>query len=346
MKTTIPAAAPRLLLPAAIAAAIVFSIMAAGRMSAGGITTVGLGTAEPFAVLAGTPSVSNVGLTEITGNLGIHPASSVTGFPPGIVNGTIHAGDAVALQAKTGLVNAYNDAAGRTPATAVAGGLLGGQTLVAGVYNSGSFTLNLTGTLTLNGQNDPNSVWIFQATSDLVTASTSVVTFINGGSPCNVFWQVDSSATLGSGSTFIGTIMALSSITMADDVTISGRALARDGNVTLINDTISNSMCVTVPPGPTPTPTPAPAATPTPLLPNTSSAQGGGVPGHPPVLILFGASAALIAGTVMVLRRSAVRTGRQLYPSATTTGALIDRQRSRQPAGLDGRTFERVRMAQ
>jgi hypothetical protein len=104
-------------------------------------------------------------------------------------------------------------------------------------------TLDLTGTLTLDGQNDPNSVWIFQATSDLVTASLSNVTFVNGGQPCNVFWQVTSSATLGSGSTFVGTIMALTSITMNDGVTLEGRALARNGDVTLINDTITRSRC-------------------------------------------------------------------------------------------------------
>jgi hypothetical protein len=152
------------------------------------------------------------------------------------VNGTTHAADAVALQAQSDLTIAYNDAAGRTPATPVAGGTLGGLTLVGGVYNAGGATLGLTGTLTLDAQNDPNSVWIFQATLDLVTASSSSVTFINGGQPCNVFWQVTSSATLGSGSTFAGTILALTSITMNDGVTLNGRALARNGQVTLIND--------------------------------------------------------------------------------------------------------------
>ena len=230
--------------------------------NAAGPVTVGLGTAAAFAVLAGTPAVTNTGPTTITGDLGIHPAASVTGFPPGIVNGTIHAADAVALQAKSDLTNAYLDAAGRPATSVVAGGTLGGRTLVGGVYNAGGVTLGLTGTLTLDGQNDPSSVWIFQATSDLITASSSTVAFINGAQPCNVFWQVTSSATLGSGSTFVGTILALTSITLNSGVAVNGRALARNGNVTLINDTIIRSTCAVAVATATPTPTTAATATP------------------------------------------------------------------------------------
>ena len=194
LNTPLQAARPRLLLLAGIAITLALTFMVTGRTSAGGIATVDLGLAEPFAVLAGMPSVTNVGLTEITGDLGIHPAASVTGFPPGIVNGTIHAADSVALNAKTALVAAYTDAATRPVDTTDADGFLGaGETLTAGVWNSGGFTLNLTGSLTLDAQNDPNAVWIFQATSDFITASTSTVQVINGGSPCNVFWQVTSS---------------------------------------------------------------------------------------------------------------------------------------------------------
>jgi hypothetical protein len=210
---------------------------------AAGPAPVGLGTAAPFAVLAGTPAVTNTGATRITGNVGISPAASVTGFPPGIVTGTIHKADAVALKAKSDLTTAYTVAAG-LPVTANHGALAG-LTLAGGVYNAGGVTLNLTGTVTLDGQNDPSSVWVFQATSDLVTASSSRVALINGANPCNVFWQVTSSATLGSGSTFVGTIMALTSITMANGVTVTGRALARNGDVTLINDTINASACST-----------------------------------------------------------------------------------------------------
>lgn len=315
MNIRFQAARPRLLLLAGLALTLALTLIGTGRTSAGGITTVGLGLADPFAVLAGTPAITNVGLTEITGDVGIHPAASVTGFPPGIVNGTIHAADQVALDAKNALVTAYNDAAGRAPtATAPAGVLTG--TLVSGVYNAGGFTLSVPGALILDAQNNPDAVWIFQATSDLVTASASSVQIINGGSPCNVFWQVTSSATLGTGSTLVGTILALTSITMTDDVTIDGRALARNGNVTLINDTIDNSMCTTAGPVPTPTPTPTPPATlspvgptpsATPLLPNTSADQDRGVEIQLSVLVLVGANAALLVGSAATVRRSTLR---------------------------------------
>jgi hypothetical protein len=230
----------RSLLTAATALTLAIGMLAAGQTAlAAGPAPVGLGTAAPFAVLAGTPAVTNTGPSVITGDLGISPGAAVTGFPPGIVNGTIHKADAVAVQAKSDLVTAYTVAAG-LPVTATHG-TLGGLTLVGGVYNAGGVALDLTGTLTLDGQGDPNSVWVFQATSSLVTASSSSVKLINGASPCNVFWQVTSSATLGSGSTFVGTIMALTSITMANGVTVNGRALARNGDVTLINDKINNS---------------------------------------------------------------------------------------------------------
>ena len=248
----------------AICAAI--GMLAVGQtVLAAGTSPVGLGRATPFAVLAGTPAVTSTGPTIVNGNLGIFPAAAVTGFPPGTVNGAIHAADAVAKGAKSDLVSAYDDAAGRTPATTVAGGTLGGRTLVAGVYNAGGSTLDLTGTVTLDGQHNPNAVWIFQATSDLVTASASSVALINGAQPCNVFWQVTSSATLGSGSRFAGTILALTSITMASGVTMDGRALARNGDITLIDDTITPLACAAAvpPPTPTPTPTPTPVASPT-----------------------------------------------------------------------------------
>lgn len=261
-------------LSAGLAFTLAIGMLAAGQTAnAAGPAPVGLGTAAPFAVLAGTPAVTNTGPTTITGDLGISPAAAVTGFPPGTVNGTIHAADAVALQAKSDLVIAYNDAAGRTPVTVVAGGALGGKTLVPGVYNAGGVTLDLTGTLTLDGQNDANSVWVFQATSDLITASSSSVRFVNGGQPCNVFWQVTSSATLGSGSSFVGTILALTSITMNSGVTMDGRALARNGNVTLINDTITRSTCSTAAPSPTATPTASPTAAPSPT-PTAQSTTG------------------------------------------------------------------------
>lgn len=255
-----------------IGIAFVIAIGAMAGTAANAATpTVGLGSAASFSVLAGTPSITNTGPTTIDRDIGIYPAASITGFPPGIVGGTTYAGNAP--QAKSDLTAAYLDAAGR-PVTADHSSL-GGLTLVGGVYNSNGATLDLTGTLTLDGANDPNSVWIFKATSDLITASTSSVVFIRGGSPCNVFWQVTSSATLGSGSQFVGTILALDSITLANGVTVNGRALARNGLVSLINDTFITSTCnaptVVVPPtrppftpGPTATAVPAPMTTFTP----------------------------------------------------------------------------------
>ena len=293
----------RLLLSAAIAATLAFSMHAAvGTVVAGGLAPVGLGTAANFAVLAGTPSIENTGLTVINGDVGIHPAAAVNGFPPGIVNGTIHAADTVANTAKGDLVTAYDDAAGR-PVTANHTAL-GGLTLVGGVYNSGGATLDLTGTLTLDGQNDPNSVWIFQATSDLVTASASSVILENGAQACNVFWQVTSSASLGSGSTFVGTIMALTSITMADDVTVNGRALARDGNVTLINDTITTSTCAAT--GGSPAETASPASPDSSLLPNTASVDNN--PGGSGFLIVgLGVIAMLSVFMIVAVRQSWAR---------------------------------------
>ena len=201
---------------------------------------VALGTADSFAVLAGS-TVTNTGPSTINGDLGVSPGTAITGFPPGTVNGTIHATDAVAQQAQSDLTTAYNDAAGRTPAAAVSADL-GGSTLAPGVYQSAS-SLGLTGTLTLDGQGDPNAVFIFQAGSTLTTASNSRVALINGAQPCNVYWQIGSSATLGTGSILAGNVLALTSISVNDGVTVNGRLLARNAAVTLINDTVSVAPC-------------------------------------------------------------------------------------------------------
>jgi len=222
----------------AIASVLALALLASTALAAQ--PPVGLGTADSYAVLAGQ-TVTNTGPSTINGDLGVTPGAAITGFPPGTVNGTVHAADAVALQAQSDLTTAYNDAAGRTPPAAVPSDL-GGLTLTGGVYKSAS-ALQLTGALTLDAQGDPNSVFIFQAASTLITASASRVNLINGAQPCNVFWQVGSSATLGTSSVFVGNIMALTSISMNNAVTVQGRALARNGSVTLINDTISAGRC-------------------------------------------------------------------------------------------------------
>jgi hypothetical protein len=249
---------------------------------------VGLGTATPFAVLAGT-TVTNTGPSEISGSIGLSPGTAVVGFPPGHVrNGTIHAADAVALQAENDLTTAYNDAAGRGPVVDQTDRDLGGQTLTPGVY-SASTSMGLTGTVTLDAKGDPAAVFIFKAGSTLLTASSSRVQLIGSAQPCNVFWQVGSSATIGSTTAFVGTVMALTSITLETGATVVGRMLARNGQVSLDTNTITRPTCATTPTvsSVTPTPTPGPSATPgtTPssgpsdFQTNDTSTDGGSNPG-------------------------------------------------------------------
>ncbi|CAN5432757.1 hypothetical protein BH23ACI1_BH23ACI1_08790 [soil metagenome] len=211
-------------------------------------TAPALGTANPFAVLAGS-AVTNTGATVITGDVGLHPGAAVTGFPPGLVLGTIHAANATSLQAKNDLTTAYNHLAAQPCTADLTGQDLGGLTLTPGVYCYSS-SAQLTGNLTLNAQGNPAAVFIFKTGSTLTTASTAQVLMINGGLNCNVFWQVGSSATLGTNTTFAGSILALTSITLTTGARIVGRALARDGAVTLDSNTIDPSACV-----PTPVPT-------------------------------------------------------------------------------------------
>lgn len=197
--------------------------------------SVNLGSATSFAVLAGT-TITNTGATTITGNVGLHPGSSAKGFSTVTLHGAKHLADAVALHAKNALVTAYNEAAGATPVKKVPTEL-GGKTLKPGVYSSAH--LGLTGTLTLDGP----GVYIFKAGSTLITASHSRVALINGASVCNVYWQIGSSATLGTTTSFKGTIMALTSISLKTGATLQGRALARNGAVTMDHNTISSSAC-------------------------------------------------------------------------------------------------------
>lgn len=218
----------------------IYSVSLAGLVLAAQ-APVGLGTANSFAVLAGS-GITNTGATTITGDVGTFPTTSESGFGSVTINGTNHAGDSTTQGAKNDLVTAYNDAAGRTPVSTIPTEL-GGSTLTAGVYDSNAGTFGITGTVTLNGEGDPTSVFIFEMASTLITASASNVVLINGASACNVYWRVGSSATLGTGSTFRGNILALTSITVNNGVTVIGRILARNGAVTLQNDTITRPAC-------------------------------------------------------------------------------------------------------
>jgi hypothetical protein len=203
-----------------------------------------LGTACNFGILGATPVVSSIGLTKVVGgDVGIWPAASITGFPPGTTTGAFHAGDAVAMTAQGDLTIAYNNFAA-APNGAVLPADIGGLTLAPGVYRTTSSqpSLGITGNLTLAGP--ATGVWIFQVISTVTTAAgNSQVIMSGGGLSKNVFWQVGSSATLGTNTTFSGNIMALASITVNTGATLNGRALARTGAVTLDSSTVNVPTC-------------------------------------------------------------------------------------------------------
>ncbi|HEY5059370.1 MAG TPA: ice-binding family protein, partial [Gaiellaceae bacterium] len=240
------------------AVAFLITAMVGGSAQAVTPPTVPLGTADQFAVLAGS-GLTNTGASTISGDIGSSPTSSETGLAacPGAdcvtLTGANHTdpdpNDATTEGAKSALTTAYDDAAGRSPTTVLTE--LGGQTLVAGVYSSASGTFGMTGTLTLNGANNADSVFIFQTASTLITGGAAHIDLSNGAQACNVFWQIGSAATLGAGSAFVGTILAHDDISVGAGVTVDGRLLAGEqasgsGAVTLIADTITKpTTCVT-----------------------------------------------------------------------------------------------------
>jgi type VI secretion system secreted protein VgrG len=219
-------------------------LMFGGSASAAIVPTVNLATSANYSVL-GASGVTNTGPSTLGASLGVSPGTSVTGFPPGkvLAPGTTDKTNAAAAQAQSDLTAAYVNAAGRS-INATTKADLANLTLKAGVYAGPSHgALGLTGPLVLDGAGDSNAVFIFQTNSTLITGSSSTVTLINGAEACHVFWQVGSSATLGTGSTFTGNILALTSISVKTSVTVHGRALARKGAVTLDNDTFTQPTC-------------------------------------------------------------------------------------------------------
>jgi Ice-binding-like len=253
-----------------LAIGIVSAITFVGFVSspAFGAAAINLGAATPDAVVAGT-TITNTGNSVLSGDISLSPGTSITGFPPGTVSGTTDAADATSLAAQTSATAAYGVAASETPFTTVAGGTVGGLTLSPGVYRASS-AMQLTGPLTLNGGGDANAVFIFQAGSTLTTASAASVVLENGAQACNVFWQVGSSATLGSTTSFVGTILALASVTLDSGASVDGRVLAQTGAVTLIDNVISVPTCAT-----TTTTTTAPTTTTTaPTTTTTGTTKG------------------------------------------------------------------------
>ena len=222
---------------AAVTAALLLTMAGTAQAAA---TAVPLGTAGSFVVLAGA-GITNTGPTTLNGDLGTFPTTSITGAGSLTVTGTNHGGDAVTQGAKAALVTAYNNAAGQGPTSPISADLAG-LTLTPGVYNSAS-SVGLSGALTLDAAGDPRAVFVFQAGSALTTASGSRVSLVNGAQACNVFWQVGSSATLGTGSVFRGSILALTDITVTTGATLEGRVLARNGAVTLDTNTITRPQC-------------------------------------------------------------------------------------------------------
>lgn len=284
---------------------------------------VGLGTAGAFAVM-GASTVTNTGPSVISGSLGVSPGTAVTGFPPGLVlNGTIHAADATAAQAQQDIITAYNDVASRA-VTATVTADLAGQTLLPGVYDGG--TLSLTGTLTLDAQGDADAVFILRASSTLITSSASTVLLTPGTNPCGVFWLVGSSATLGTGSDFVGTVLAQTAITSGTGTDVAGRLFARTAAVTLDNTKVTLPNCL-VSVSPSASPTSAPSATPAPTGTATPTASPAPTGGTAPTGTAAPTATVAPTGTIT------------LPPSSSVTPTLPDLPTGPNIAGTSAREF-------
>jgi len=270
--------------------------------------SVKIGSASAYSVLAGS-TVTNTGATTLPRSLGLYPGTSVTGFPPGVVGsgGSTDIANAAAQQAQADLTGGFIDGAGRA-LTGTVPADLAGQVLGSGVYAAdGKGPLSLGGTLVLDAGGNTDAVFIFQTDSTLTTASSSVVQLITGAQACRVHWVVGSSATLGTGSQFVGTILAQASITVTTGASVRGRALARTGAVTLDSNVFTPASCQ--PPRST-----------------TASTIPGGAPVVPgaPVTTVRGAPVTTVRGAPVTTVRGAPVT--TIKPGIPATGSATEPQ--------------------
>jgi hypothetical protein len=306
---------------AAVAALSLFMLAAPAAHAAP--PTPDLGSAANFAAVAAT-TITNTGPTAVTGDLGVWPGTAVVGFPPGVVDGTIHANDGPAQTAAADVLTAYNDAAGQPCEHLLSDPDLGGDTLLPGVYCCTTPAVGLTGTLTLDAQGDPNAAWLFQTGTTLTTASNSAVVLINGVTPCNndnITWQVGSSATLGSATSFVGNILASASVTLNTGAVSSGGLYGHTGAVTM--DTNRVSTCAGAPAGhasPSITTTPSGSVPVGGNISDSATVIGGASPTGNVVFELFGPGDSTCT-TPIETRTGALNAGSASSGNVTATAA-------------------------
>ncbi|MFI6884578.1 DUF4082 domain-containing protein [Streptosporangium canum] len=336
--------AGRFLLGGAIATVLVMGVVATAipsrasakpnkggaKPSSASASPINLNSAAPFGVLAQT-AVSNTNLTSVTGDLGVSPGSSIVGFPPGTVSGTIHNNDAAAAQAISDATAAYNNAAGQTPDATLAP-QLGGTTQAPGVYNSSTGNFSITGTLNLDAQGNPDAVFIFQA-STLSTANVSNINLLHGAQANNVFWQISNNATLGTYCTFRGNVLAQNSVTVSTGAAAFGRVFAVNGTISTQGTGGIPATRVTVPNDPPTTTTLASSLNP--------SWQGNSVTFTATVQANSGS--VIPAGELVFKDGSTIVRWTSVSPSGTatyTTSGLSPGQHSITAVYLGGDTFD------